>query len=102
MSPSMSLQAERVRVRQACRRVPWAKRRDRRRLVKPHEGIKLTRQRRVGVVAHELGLGPVDHADEPLQAWLPQPSAKRFIPGEVEQKARYTSLMAEPLVTVAV
>src|SRR5436190_15416244 len=52
-------------------------------------------------MAHQLGIGPINDADEPLQPRLQQPTAKRLMPAEVEQEARNACVMAEPLVAIA-
>src|SRR5215204_2968294 len=75
---------------------------DGRGLVEPDIGIELLRQGSVRVVAQEFCLGPVDHADEPLQARLEQAMAKRIMPSfpKIEQETGDAREVAEPLVTL--
>ena len=51
---------------------------------------------------NQLGVRPVDHADEPFQPGLQQAPAQRFVAAEIEQEARKPGIMAEPLIAVAV
>src|SRR5436190_7244099 len=52
-------------------------------------------------MAHQLGVGMVDNADEPLQPRLQEAPLERFVSSKVEQKARNVCVMAETLVTIA-
>src|SRR5215207_4251630 len=75
---------------------------DGRGLVEPDIGIELLRQGSIRVVAQEFCLGPVDHADEPLQARLEQALAKRIMPSfpKIEQETGDAREVAEPLATL--
>ena len=57
-------------------RAEW---RDRGGLVEPDVGIELLRQGRIGVVAHQLCVRPIDDADEALQLGLQKATTQRLI-----------------------
>src|SRR5438445_12733355 len=82
-SRNIGLQAERIGVGHAGLGVFGSERRRRRGLVEPDEGVELLRQRGIGVVAHQLGIGPVDNPYEPLQPGLQKASAECLVPAEV-------------------
>jgi hypothetical protein len=58
-------------------RTEWS---DRARLVEPYIGVKLLGQDCLAVVAPQLSIGTVDHADEALQPRLGEAAAERFVP----------------------
>src|SRR6478672_9073868 len=48
-------------------------------LVEPYVGVELAGERHAGIVALQLGIRPVDHADEALQPLLGQPALQRGV-----------------------
>src|SRR6056297_839183 len=77
-----------------------AERRHRAGFVEPHPAVELLRQRRVGIMAHQLGLGAVDNADEPLEPLLGETPAQAVVTPHVEQKTLDPRVVTDPLVTV--
>ena len=70
----------------------------------PHICVELLRQRGIEIVAGELGLRVVDHADRALQARVSKTRAQlRRAPfPQVHQESVDAAVAAEPLVAVAV
>src|SRR2546429_6585437 len=101
MSRSIALQSKRIGVGHAGLGVLGSKRRHCRSFVEPDKGIELLWQRRVGVVAHQLGVGPVDNTYEPLQPRLHEASPDCLIAAEIEQEKGNIRVMADALVAVA-
>src|SRR6056297_870052 len=77
-----------------------AERRHRAGFVEPHPAVELLWQRRVGIMAHQLGLGAVDNADEPLEPLLGETPAQAVVTPHVEQKTLDPRVVTDPLVTV--
>src|SRR3954452_3900232 len=96
------LQPKWICLRGTSLRVLRPERRQGRGLVEPDEGVELLRQGGVGVVAHPLGVGPGDDADEALQARLQEAAAERLVAPQVEEEGRHARFVAEALIAVAV
>ena len=64
--PVLGLQPERIGIRHAPPFVLRTQRRHSRCFVEPGKSVELLCQRRLGVVAHQLGLGAIDHTDKPF------------------------------------
>src|SRR6202011_5300396 len=73
---------------------------DRGGLVEPEKGIELLRERRVGVMAHQFGVGPIDHADKALQALGFEGPSRSTIAQQIDDEAYNTGIVELPLVTV--
>src|SRR3954468_7341053 len=96
------LKPEWISVRQprlAVFRLQWS---DRRSLVEPDKGIELLRQRSLRIVAHQLGIGPINDPDEPLQTRFEQPPPERFVTAGIQQEPGHASVMTKPFVAVPV
>src|SRR4051812_24965263 len=62
-----NLKPERISVGKSRLRMLASERADCGRFIEPDERVELLRQRGVGVMTHQFGLGAIDHADEALQ-----------------------------------
>src|SRR4051794_27470837 len=82
--------------------MPRSERRDGRGLVEPDKRVELLRQRGVGVMTHQLRVGSVDNADEPLQPRLQKASSERLVLADVEQEARNVRIVTHPLVAMSI
>src|SRR5688572_4752554 len=99
----MALEPERVSLRHAAELV-GLHRLNGLRTVEPDILVELLWQDRVEVVAGALGLGPIDHANRPLESRLSQFTAQHGARGlaQRQQECARAGLVAQALVAVRV
>jgi hypothetical protein len=71
-------------------------------LIEPDPAIELLRQGAGGVMAPSFGFGPIDHADEPFEAWLPERPVKGGgdVGSQIQNEAGRPGVVAQPFIAV--
>jgi hypothetical protein len=77
--------------------------RDGARLVDPDARVELLGKDGLAIMAPQIGIGSVDHADQTLEPRLAEPSPQGIVPalGHIEQEPGDATVVELPLVTVA-